>query len=375
MSEAASLEALADAARALAGELGLDRVLETIVDAAMRLTDARYGALGVIGEDEQLSRFVHRGFDEETVAAIGPHPRGKGILGVIIRDPQPLRLDDLEHHAASYGFPPNHPPMHTFLGVPIRSGGRVFGNLYLTEKQGGFTEDDERLVIVLAAQAGAAIENAMLSERLRTLAVQDERDRLARELHDGVIQTLFSIGMGLEAARAQLETAPDRASERIETAVDGLDGAIRELRNSIFELQPARAAAKGLTGGLVELAREFEVNALVRPRLDIPPEVDAHVEPSAVPDLLQVIREALTNAAKHAKASTVTVAMHLTGRSLVVEVIDDGAGFDVRAPRVGRGLGNIRERTELLGAALDVESAVGGGTTVRIVVPVDGGVA
>ena len=367
----AGLRGLADAAAALAGELDLDAVLQTIVAAASSATGARYAALGVVGEDDTISRFVYQGIDDATARRIGHLPRGKGLLGLLIRDPRVIRTDDIAAHPASYGFPPGHPPMNGFLGAPVRSRGRVYGNLYLTEKTGGFDERDEELVVVLAAQAGAAIENAELAERLRTLAIQEERDRISRELHDGVIQTVFSIGMGLESVRNLAATDPERVDERLDQAVDALDGVIRELRNSIFRLRPQQAATMGLSRGLAELAREYEVNALVRPHLEVRSGTDARVPAAAVPDLLQVVREALFNAAKHADASAVTVLAQIDGDQVTVEVVDDGAGFVPGTPRVGRGLDNMRERAEALGAGLEIVSAPGKGTTVRLCVPLD----
>lgn len=366
------LDAMATAASALAGELSLDAVLQTITETAATATGARYVALGVVGPGETITRFITHGAAQETIDAIGHYPTGKGLLGVLIRDPRIIRLDDIAAHPASYGFPEHHPPMGNFLGAPVRSGGSVYGNLYLTEKDGGFGAEDEHVIAVLAAQAGAAIQNALLSERLQSLAVQHERDRISRDLHDGVIQTLFAIGMGLESARALIGTDPARAEDRISSAVDGLDDAIRELRNHIFQLRPHQSALMGLSRGITELAREHEVNALVRPELTVSSSVDAVVPGAVVPDVLQVVREALSNVAKHARATVVKVRCELVGTDLVVEVADDGVGYDVDHARVGHGVDNIRERAAALGAALEGHSAPGSGTGVRLTVPLEG---
>ncbi|HEY8340457.1 MAG TPA: GAF domain-containing sensor histidine kinase [Egibacteraceae bacterium] len=364
-----SWEALADAAAALAGELDLDAVLESVVKAAVRTTGARYAALGILGDDERITRFVSTGVDDETVRRIGHYPRGEGILGLLIREPKIIRLDDLTQHPDHYGFPPGHPPMTTFLGAPVRSSGRIYGNLYLTDKPGGFTEADEVIVMVLGAQAGAAVENALLSERLQSLAVQEERDRISRELHDGVIQSLFSIGMGLESVRALIATDPARAEQRLDAAVDAVDGTIRELRNYIFRLRPQEAASMGLARGLTELAREHEVNALVRPELAIQASIDARVPVELVPDLLQIAREALSNVAKHAHASSVSIRAWTRSGTVHLVVSDDGVGFSSAAPAVGRGLENMRERANLLGGELRVDSRPGLGTTLTLSVP------
>lgn len=360
--------ALTEAAAALAGRLELEEVLRRIVDAAARLTGARYVALGVLGEDEHLARFIHQGVDDETARLIGDLPHGRGILGVLIRDPAVLRLHRLQDHPASVGFPEHHPRMENFLGAPIRSGGRIWGNLYLTEKDGGFTEEDEVWIRLLSAQAGTAIENAELSRRLQEMAVQGERDRIGRDLHDGIIQTLFSIGMSLESAVGLLTSSPDRAAQRIESAVDGIDVAIRELRNTIFHLRPHNAASLGLRDGIVELAREHEVNALVRPRLDLPGDLNARVPGAATPDLLQIVRESLSNIAKHAKAGEVSIRVNTDG-PIVLEITDNGVGFVPDAPAVGRGLENIQERAAVLSATVEIDSAVGVGTTVRLTLP------
>jgi signal transduction histidine kinase len=274
------------------------------------------------------------------------------------------------------GFPDHHPPMDTFLGAPVVMSGRVYGNLYLAEKEGGFTDDDEAWITVLAAQAGAAIENALLSDRLQSLAVQQERDRISRDLHDGIIQSLFSIGMTLESATALVDSAPERARERISGAVDRIDDAIRELRNTIFHLRPNTAALLGLRSGIIELAREHEVNALLRPQLDLDRALDAAVDDGLVPDVLQVVREALSNVARHAAAGHVTVRARVchqdNGAQLVVEVVDDGRGFVPEGPSVGRGLENVEERATVLGGTIAIDSTPGEGTRLVLSVPLDG---
>ena len=360
---------LADAARALAGALTLDEVLQAIVAAASRATGAPYAALGIIGEDQTIARFVYHGIDDETARQMGHVPRGRGLLGLLIREPQIIRTPVISEHPASVGFPPGHPPMESFLGAPVRSGGRIYGNLYLTDKRGGFDEVDEDLIAVLSAQAGAAIENAQLIERLQSRAVQEERDRISRDLHDGVIQTVFSIGMGLESARSLAFTDPQRVEERLDSAVDALDGVIRELRNYIFQLRPNQAAGMGLSRGLAELGREYEVNALVRPHLEIRSGTEAQVPVHLVPDLLQIVREALSNAAKHAHASNLSITAQIEEQRIALEIVDDGLGFEPGSPRVGRGLDNMRERAAALGAELEIDSAPGRGTRVRMLVP------
>jgi GAF domain-containing protein len=195
---------LVDAVMAVGSDLNLAATLQRIVDAARELVDARYGALGVLDQSGgALAEFIVSGIEEQPYHAIGDLPEGHGILGLLITDPRPLRLPDLTEHPASFGFPPHHPPMRSFLGVPILVRGEVFGNLYLTDKQTGdvFTDVDQELTIALAAAAATAIDNARLHARVQELAVFEDRDRIAMDLHDTVIQQLFAIGLSLQGPR------------------------------------------------------------------------------------------------------------------------------------------------------------------------------
>src|SRR6478672_11206799 len=204
---------------AIGSDLDLEATLRHIIEAARDLVDAQYGALGVLNPERTgLSEFITVGIDDETRRAIGPLPKGHGILGLLIADPRPLRLPDLTEHPDSYGFPPHHPPMTSFLGVPVMVRGEVFGNLYLTDKQSAevFTDVDEELTVALAAAAGVAIENARLHARVRDLALLEDRERIAMDLHDTVIQRIFATGMSLQAT-SRLTDQPD-AARRIETA-------------------------------------------------------------------------------------------------------------------------------------------------------------
>jgi len=323
----------------------------------------------VLGEDGTITRFITHGVDEETITAIGYYPTGKGLLGQLTRHPRVIRLDNLAEHPASAGFPAHHPPMKSFLGAPVRLGGRVYGNFYLTKKEGGFDAEDERVVVVLAAQAGVAIENALLSARLQDLAVHEERDRISHELHDGVIQSLFSIGLGLQAARALVGIDPSRVGERLDAAIDGLDMVVRDLRNAIYHLRTHEAASMGLARGLTELAREYEVNALARPVMDVSADIDAKVPVALVPDLLQLAREALSNTARHAGTCQVTIRAHADADQIELVVADDGAGFEPGRISSGQGLGHLREWATWIGAHLDIDSRPGAGTRVRLLIP------
>src|SRR5918993_1577155 len=233
------LRQLLDAVQSLASDLDLEAMLRRITTAAVDLVDARYGALGVLdGTRTRLSEFITVGLDEDQSTAIGDLPEGHGILGLLIVDAKPLRLPDLSEHPDSFGFPPHHPPMKSFLGVPIRLRDQVFGNLYLTDKKSGevFTDVDEELVVGLAAAAGVAIENTRLHTKLHELALVEDRERIARDLHDTVIQRLFATGMSLQGAARLIQSDPVAARARVDSAVDDLDITVKHIRTAIFEL-------------------------------------------------------------------------------------------------------------------------------------------
>lgn len=234
------LRRLLDAVLAVGSELDLQAVLQTIVAAAADLVGARYAALGVLDESHQrLADFVTVGLDDAQRRAIGRLPEGHGLLGLLVVRPEPLRLDDLSRHPERFGFPPGHPTMTTFLGVPITVHGTVFGNLYLCDKTNGevFTDIDEELVVDLAAAAAIAIQNARLHRVAAQLATISDRERIARELHDVVIQRLFAIGLALQAAVQR--SGDDELSDRLRTVVDDLDATVRDIRAAIFDLQPS----------------------------------------------------------------------------------------------------------------------------------------
>ena len=521
----------------LASDLSLPVVLQRIIELAVNLTDARYGALGVVGSDGRLLDFITTGITPEERQAIGPLPVGKGILGILIKEAKPLRLSRISNDPRHVGFPPNHPPMKSFLGAPIKARGKVFGNIYLTEKQGApeFDAEDEAAVVVLATHAGVAIENARLYEETRRrgqwleavreissailagaegdgvlqiivararelvdaatativtpaagggtepltvrvadgakaaelvglpvpmegsvsgavirsgqpavladasndgrsyqpmialgnmgpmvlvplvlrgrpfgtltvanpvggagfdeqavrlvqtfadqasvaleygraqdelnrLSVLEERERIGRELHDGVIQSLFSVGMGLQATASR--SRDPEVESRIESAVGEIDRAIRDLRNYIFGLRPGILADRQLERALEDLAREFEEKSGVTTVTDIDGTVAAELAPRAA-DLVQLTREALSNVGKHAQATTCRVSLHRDGDQAVLEIDDDGRGFDAAAPHPGMGLRNLNDRALAIGGRVTVESKAGEGTTVQFAI-------
>lgn len=350
---------LVEAAVAVTSDLDTAAVLRQIVEHAREVTGARYAALGVLaeGSDIELADFLTDGIDAATAAAIGSLPRGRGVLGVVLREARPLRIDDIASHPASVGFPPHHPPMGAFLGVPVTVDGEVFGDLYLAQKDGGFTDDDELIVVGLAAVAGAAIANARLFHELRrtraelaTSAVTEDRNRIARDLHDLVIGRLFATGLTVDRiSRHVAEPWADRAAR----VVDDIDRAIADLRGAIFALgsdtttDDARfrrlivAAAAPLA-----FAPDVEVTGDLH-RLDMGLRNDVHA----------VVNEALANVARHASATRVEVRVRVADGGVEVSVADDGVGMGDRAP--ASGLANLRARAErssgvlILGPGLD----------------------
>jgi len=531
-------ERLLETGLVLAGERSLPVALQRIVELAAEVTGARYGALGVLGRDGVITEFLTIGVTDAERSAIGHIPHGRGIIGVLIHDARPLRLHDIAEDPRSVGLPPNHPPMRTFLGVPVMARGRVYGNLYLTEKEGGqdFDADDERALVLLAAQAGVAIENAQLYEetndraqrleaireittailagtnsgellglvvgharqlvdadlatlalpagtdllvveaadglladelrgttfpasgsvtgevirtgkamvladagsddrtaqpivaaglgpaafiplavrgntlgsltvanarggpslceadvqlvetfaeqaavafeysrlqgQLHRLAVLEDRERIAKELHDGAIQALFAVGMGLQGS-AMLAGSEDLRS-RIQNAVEELDRVIRDLRNYIFGLRPGILADRQLDQALQGLVEEFSQRSGVVAIAEIDPATAAELSGRAA-DVVQMAREALSNVSRHAQAATCRVSLFRDEDGAVLEVDDDGRGFDLATVTgAGQGLRNLRERAEGLGGRAEIHSAVGEGTRVSVTIPATG---
>ncbi|MGK5733927.1 sensor histidine kinase [Streptomyces sp. URMC 124] len=477
------MRGLLDAVMSLGHGLELPQVLHGIVEAAVTLTDAEYGALGIVGDGGTLSEFLPVGMSEELTARIGRTPCGRGILGELIRNPAPLRLTDLNRHPRSYGFPEHHPPMRTFLGVPVRVREEVFGNLYLTEKRGGaaFDADDEAVLTTLSIAAGVAIDNArmyhesrrrerwlqalgeitrsllsgtdadealgLIAERAREvadadgavvvhdgeegapgdgpavvvplpsgpgacgalrlhrrpgrppfddsevkllsgfadqaaialelaqrraeseeLAVLHDRDRIARDLHDLAIQRLFATGMTLQSA-TRLIDRPE-AAERVGRAVDDLDTTIQIIRSTIFGLRTAgdgRGGGPSLRRGMAEAVQAATRTLGFAPALRIEGPADTDVPGELAEQILAVAVEALSNAARHAAARRVDVALTVDASRAVLTVTDDGVGVG-SAPRRG-GLANMKSRAELHGGRLDVQTPAGGGTRIVWSVP------
>jgi signal transduction histidine kinase len=374
MSEAAGprqLNELLDAILTIGSDLDLAAMLGRIVQSATELSGATYGALGVLDSTRtRLSQFITVGVDEEARARIGDLPEGHGILGLLIVDAKPLRLPDLREHPESYGFPPNHPPMRSFLGVPIRVRDEVFGNLYLTDKQGAdeFTSVDEALVVGLASAAGVAIENARLHSRLQALGVLEDRERIARDLHDTVIQRLFATGLSLQGSVRLIRTDPEAAAIRIETAVDDLDLTVKHIRSAIFGLETAGPTTAGLRDQVVTLIREASRALGDEPRVLFDGPVDTALSERAVAALVSTLREALSNVARHARATRVEVDVVATS-DVCLRVVDNGIGPPADGQPVGNGLRNMATRARELGGSMDLRPGAEHGCVLEWRVP------
>ena len=326
-------DALDAATRAVAGVLSVEDVLQVIVDQVRPLVGAQYAALGTVDEHGVIERFITSGMDTETRARIGALPRGHGFLGLIIEENRAFRIPDINVDPRRYGFPPNHPPMTTFLGVPVSVKGRSVGNLYFTDKAGGgpFTEADQEVVEFFARHAGIAIENARLHELVRSLAIVEERERIGKDLHDGIIQSIYAVGLSLEDVPELMEEDPDEVVRRVERAIESLHLAIRDIRNFIFGLRPDLLGGLPFEDGLAVLVDEFRHNSMIDielvrdgPSWEPPADVTAH--------LLGIVNEALSNVVRHAMASRVWV--ETSGDpdgNLRLSVRDNGRGFDVSA--------------------------------------------
>lgn len=364
------LSALDAALRGISGALDVDQVLQLIVDRVRSLAAAEYAALGIVGENGLIRQFLTSGIDPARRDQIGALPRGHGLLGLLIREQQSIRIPDITRDPRRYGFPPHHPPMTSFLGVPVTVRGRSVGNLYLTNKRGHeqFSAADQELVERFALHAGIAIEQARLGQQVQQLMVIEERERIGADLHDGVIQRIYGVNLSLDEVPELVATQPAEAAERVEQAIEALNATIGEIREFIFILR-APGMDSGLAPSLHALAAEvrlqtgLQVNVAVG---DVPAIAGGRIR-----EVLAIVREALSNAARHASATKVELTVRRELSGVRVEIADDGIGFDVtdRPDEGHHGLVNMSRRAERLGGTLDVVSQPRAGTRIILVLP------
>lgn len=365
------LRALTEAGISLTSELSLDKVLQKVVDIARELVRAKYGALSVLNEGGEIEQFLTSGISKEERARIGALPRGRGLLGVIIKEGQTLRMQDLQSDPRSAGFPPHHPEMRSLLGVPLVWGNRVIGNLYLTEKEGGggFTENDEEIVRLLSTQAAVAIRNAELLGQLESMARLEERERIAMDLHDGVIQSIYGVGLQLEDVAERVEGSP-QAQNSIEGAINTLNSVIKDIRSYIFDLRPGVSSVEDLPGAIERLAEGLRVNTLIEADVEIGGRLDGELSDTQAIGLYHIAQEALTNIGKHSKATRAHVRLSSDDQTLRLEVADNGQGLpESELEHAGQGIRNMTDRARTLGATIALESTPGKGTTVRVAMP------
>ncbi len=364
------LNALSEAARTITAELSLDRILKTLAQIAAKLVNARYAALGVPDGKGGLEQFHVYGMSEAEISQMDHLPLGKGLLGLLLTQPESIRLESIQDDPRSAGFCANHPYMKSFLGVPIMSRGKNLGNLYLTDRLDGqpFSEDDQRMVELLAAHAAVAIENAHLSEQLRKLAVIEERDRISMELHDGIIQAIYAIGIKLELTRLTLVQKPDVAAQ-IVSANEDLNRVIEDLRLYIQNLRASPERSQSMHEQLDEIVGGFRQVSTARLVMDIPQSVTL-LDEAQIHALVQVTREALSNIVRHADATEVYIELRENPSHVTLSIADNGKGFDPDTVQGGSGLRNIQLRVQQLKGIVDISSQPGHGTTLDVDLPV-----
>ncbi len=380
------LEALHEASMALTTEHELRAILQKVVDLSRELSRARYGALGILDHDGlQIEQFITSGIPPEVQARIGAPPKGKGILGQSLYHGRALRVPHISRDARAAGYPPNHPQMESFLGVPIMSKGRVFGNLYVADKlpessdaialastpAAEFSREDQEILEMFAAQVAIAIENAQLHRQNRQLAVLHERERIGMDLHDGVIQSIYAIGLMLDDTQHRLDADPALARDRIANAITSLNSVIRDIRTYIHDLHSHQVRTRDLAQGIEELVRDLETYSLLTVFVEIDPATAAAVTPQQSSELLHILQEALINVRKHAHASSVRIGLRHTNHRVELTIEDDGIGFhrDPAVSHSGHGLRNMAERAQNLDGALEVGSVPGRGTRITVSAP------
>jgi len=367
------IRALVEAGIALTAELSLEVILQKLVEIARSQVDSRYAALSVVDADGRIAQFVTSGIDEAERARIGHIPEGQGLLGVLLREGESLRLDDISQDPRSCGFPPNHPPMKSLLGVPVQSGGRIIGNLYLADKQGGqaFEGTDEEMVRMLATQAAAAIETSRLQEQLESLARLEERERIAMDLHDGIIQSVYATALHLEDAGEKVSQAPEEAAQVIDKAIDTLHQVITDIRSYIFELRAQVSEVEDLPGAIRDLAETLRVNTLMSVDVEMKAPAPGHLTQAQAVGLFHIAQEALNNVSKHSRATSVSIKLRSQNGRVKLEVQDNGIGFNASEPGATdrHGLRNIKDRARSLRADLLIDSEVKRGTLLRVELP------
>lgn len=371
------LSALHEAALFLTEELDLGAVLQRVVDQARILANAKYGALGVLDESgEWIDQFIVSGMTPGQRSLLKSLPHGHGLLGALIKEGRTIRIPDIASDSRSVGFPPHHPAMYSLLGVPIKFKREVLGDLYLTDKLTSFGEvsefsdQDQLLLEMFASQAAIAIKNAQHYRQSQQLTLLQERERFGMDLHDGVIQSIYAVGLMLEGV--QYQPAMGSAEEKtITKSIEGLNDVIRDIRNYILHLRPQYFQGRHLPEGLEELAREIRAHSFLEINIQIEPHDWARLSPERTVEILHIAREALTNIRKHAHASRADVALARQSENLLLTITDNGNGLDESQVLNGEGNGlrNMRERAQALAGGIKFSGGENGGTRVELLIP------
>ncbi|MGC8487486.1 MAG: GAF domain-containing protein [Clostridia bacterium] len=363
------LRFLHEAMLSIAGERDWEVILTRVVELSREITGARYGALAVLNADGGIARFITVGLTDEQKSAIASLPRGVGLLGEVMRKRQTLRIDNITAHPSAAGFPPGHPAMTTFLGVPAVFGSQVVAHLYLTDKEGGpFTADDEDVVSLIAGQAAVLVTNARLNREVERLAVVEERQRIGMDLHDGTIQSLYGVTLAIDTLLPKIPPELTDVRRVLDELGDRLSRITTDIRHYIFDLRQNRDDWPTVVS---RIADELGISSIVRVEA-----ADAgyrHLSAGAAEQVEGWIREALTNVARHAAASSVRVMWRSDGGSFRVTVDDNGVGFDPNTASVAGhyGLMDLRERARSLGGRFDLKTAPQGGTHVTLEAQLD----
>jgi signal transduction histidine kinase len=372
------LAALHKAAVTLTKEIDLATVLQSVVDEARTLANAQYGAVGVLNEEANyIDQFIVSGITPQQRALLGPPPRGHGLLGALIKTGESIRVPNISEDPRSVGFPPNHPPMRSLLGVPISFQGEILGDLYLTDKLGpagnvtAFSDQDQQLLEMFATQAAIAIKNAQFHRQSQQLTLLQERDRFGMDLHDGVIQSMYGIGLMLEEAQNRFETEAEGGKDLLLQAVEGLRRTIHDIRNYIMDLRPQRFQGRDLREGLAELAREVRAHSFLSIDVEVETAEVTRLSPEQTVEILHITREALTNVRKHARASQVEIYMTSRSDAVLLTITDNGIGLDPNRIHngTGHGLHNMQERAQALGGKISFNRIKSGGTCIQLEIP------
>ncbi len=365
------LLALRSAGLDIVSDLSLDNLLQKVVDQARNLIGARYGALSLVDGDNAVHSFVTSGISTADRNRIGPPPEGKGLLGIVLREGQRLRLADIRRDARSSGFPAHHPPMSSLLAVPIVCAGPFKGNLYLSEKtdRDEFTADEEEALARFASVAAAAIDNAHLHSQVKNLAVAEERLRIAHEMHDGQAQVLAYVNTKSQAVRELLRSGrTEEAGEQLDELAKAAREVYTDVREGILGLRAAADSRHGFTAGLRSHIEQWQDRCGIQAELVVAKEPE--LRPEVELQLVRIVQEALTNVRKHSGSDKVRVEITSASEGVKIAIEDFGVGFEAEA--IGRGdrprfgLATMRERAEAIGAVFDLSSRPRHGTRIEI---------